>query len=168
MSHVEISVKTAVYPIVYVANEIMNTLIRIVDRRGLSMDYINRHRETLLDGIFTWLSTRHLEKLVLEIYNGETVIERHDLNFSYSKVVPSTTHSKFETNLRKLEDFLSKLPSLEEGLQYRVVVVLKEGAPDVPGWKPTRLRPVDHLRHQNLGDLIKADYIGVAFEYWGR
>lgn len=169
MSKVSIGVNIAVYPVTYVSNEVLNFLIRIIDRRGLNLDYINVHKNTLVDGLFTWLSTRHLEKLILEIYDSSTdkVLERFDMCFEYSAVVPTTSDSIFESNLKKLEDFLEKLPKLSSNSNYRVIVILSEGAPEVPGWSPTSLRPVDHLKNLKLGGLIKADYIGVAMEYWG-
>lgn len=169
MSRVGVGVNVAVYPITYVSNEVLNFLIRIVDRRGLDLGYINRNKNIISDGLFSWLSTRHLEKLILEIYDTgkNRVVERFDMNFEYSAVVPSTQDSIFETNLRKLEDFLENLPSLHSNLAYRIVAVVGPGAPEVPGWSPTKLRSVDHLGNQNLGGMIKADYIGVAMEYWG-
>ena len=169
MSAISIGVNIAVYPITYVSNEILNSLIRIVDKRGLGLDYINHNKTTIADGLFTWLGTRHLEKVVLEVYDSgrDGVLERYDMSFEYSSVVPSTSDSVFETNLKKLEEFLEKLPSLPLDANYRVVVVLGDGAPDVPGWSPTSLRSVDHLKNQKLGGFIRADYIGAAMEYWG-
>jgi hypothetical protein len=169
MSAISIGVNIAVYPVTYVSNEILNSLIRIVDKRGLGLDYINQNKNTIADGLFTWLGTRHLEKVVLEIYDSDKngVLERFDMCFEYSAVVPSTSDSIFETNLKKLEDFLGRLPNLPADANYRVVVVLGDGAPDVPGWSPTSLRSVDHLKNQKLGGFIRADYIGAAMEYWG-
>jgi hypothetical protein len=161
-------VNVAVYPVIYVSNEVLNFLIRIVDRRGLDLAYINRNRNIISDGLLDWLSTRHLQKVILEIYDDSgRVVERFDLCFEYSSVVPSSSDSVFETNLRKLENFLDGLPNLHSKLAYRIVAILSPGAPEVPGWSPTKLRSVDHLKKKRLGGIIKADYIGVAMEYWG-
>ncbi len=169
MSAISIGVNIAVYPVTYVSNQILNCFIRTVDKRGLSLDYMNQHKDTISSGLFTWVGTGTLEKIILEIYDSDkdVVLERFDMCFEYSAAVPSTSDSIFETNLEKLEDFLGKLPSLPSDASYRVVAVLSKDAPQAPGWSPTSLRSADHLRNQKLGGLIKADYIGVAMEYWG-
>ena len=168
MTKVNVGVNVAVYPVTYVSNEVLNCLFRIIDKRGLSLSYLIDHKEALVDGLLTWISTRYLKKLIVEIYASDEVVERWDMCFEYSTIIPSSSESTFETNLRKLEEFLNGLPSLDSDLEYRVIAVLKDGAPEVPGWGPTKLRPIDHLRNKNIGGIIKADYIGVAFQYWGR
>lgn len=169
MSWVGVGVNVAVYPVTYVSNEVLNFIIRIVNGRGLDLGYVNRNRDIIADGLFAWVGTRKLEKLILEIHDEgkDHVVERFDMNFEYSAVVPSTRDSIFETNMNKLEDFLAKLPGHNSDLAYRIIAVVSPGAPEVSGWSPTALRSVDHLKNQSLGGMIKADYIGVAMEYWG-
>src|SRR4051794_11563851 len=53
----------------YVANELQRVLQEVVQHRGLPMDYMHDHHKTLSEGFRTWLTQRHLQGVILEIYD---------------------------------------------------------------------------------------------------
>ena len=169
MSTVSVGVNVAIVPVIYVQNEVIDVLMRIASNRNLDLGYFTDNQKSLTSGLFTWLTTRTLEKIVMEILERNRVIERFDLSFQYSAVFQTTKESNFETNIQKLEDFLSKLPTQKQrNRRYRIVAVVSPNAPEAPGWGPTNLNLVDHLKKQNLGGLINADYMKAEFEFWGE
>ena len=162
-----IGVKVWAMSTIYVANEVLRAWFEIANLRGLDNDYLSSNLETISRGLQTWLTTRHLRRAVLEVYDPQTdmAVERWDMVFDYDSSGTGGPQS-FRTEMDKLREFASRLRSLPPGCRYRVVVQLDEGALPVRGWVPTTLRSVDHLRSHNLGGFIDTAKIKVGMEYW--
>ncbi|MCK4240915.1 MAG: hypothetical protein KAX30_04775 [Candidatus Atribacteria bacterium] len=80
----ELGIKLWTTATIYVANEVMQVLTTILDQRRLNLSALLSRKETLSDGLFTWITTRHLKTAVLEIChpnNSNTALERWDLIF---------------------------------------------------------------------------------------
>jgi hypothetical protein len=154
---------------IYVANEALRTQMEIVGSRGLNIDYIASDLEVISKGYRTWLTTRHLKKAILEIYDPRTdkAVERWDLCFDYDSSGTGDPR-EFRTEMGKLKDFVSKLRKLPPGCEYHIIVELGDGAPLVQGWEPCSLRSIDHLKKKLFGNHIDTAKIKVAMEYWGE
>lgn len=148
-----------------VATEITRLLQEVVNIRNLSMDYMYENFEIFEKGFRTWLTGRHLKSAILEIYEpgSNRLVERYDLVLDYD--YGHGDHERFETNIEKFKNALGSR-KLDSSLRYRVVVSLKEDAPQLPGWSSTTLRDTGHLRHSNLGNVIDTARIGVDVEFW--
>jgi hypothetical protein len=174
----EIGVKIWTTAIIYVANEVMRVFFTILDQRGLSNSKLNSQKGVITNGLFTWITTRHLKAAFLEIYHPNDLnkaIERWDLGFVYeeprendSKFYEDKTSNQFKTYIEKISEVTAKLDSLPKGTEYRVVVNLEPGAPVVEGWQPTTLKDISHLEKLHIGEMIDVGLINVGMEYWGR
>ena len=157
---VQIVAKTWAKAILYVANEVIRVWIIILQQRGLGNEKLLQDKETINNGLFTWLLTHHLERAVLEMYQeGATeAVERWDMIFKYADPNKENVTGQEEvddvwkTYLDEVLEFIMrKLNVLPSGTTYRVVVGLRdevEGFPppfEVSGWSPTTLRKADHL-----------------------
>lgn len=163
-THSVISVNTAARSVTWCANESVRLLLQITQSRGLRVDTLHEDLDFYLKGIRTWMTTHHLTAVVLEVWDNEAdrVIERYDLIYDYRPVVP-TAEERFETHIEKL---IAGLPEgqLPAHCKYRVVLKKERDAPDLPGWKTTELRDVDHLERRALGQVIDTACIGVDVE----
>jgi hypothetical protein len=151
----------------WVANELVRVLQEVVHLRGLTMDYMHQHNETLTSGFRTWITSRWLKGSILEVWdaNSDQLVERYDLGLSYQPKGQGGDE-RFETQIEKVAGALAQLQKLNGSHRYRVIADLEPGAPSLPGWEPTSLRDTSHLRKQDLGNVIDTARIGVAMGYW--
>lgn len=163
-----IGVKVWTQSTIYVANEIQRALIEIPSMRGLDTGYMTSNLQIISKGLQTWICTRDLKRVHLEIFHPTTdkAVETWQMGLSYETSGTGKTN-EFRTDMDKLKDFASKLGKLKAGCCYRVVVDLEDGAPHVEGWAPTTLRDISHLIKKNFGAFIGTPKIGVEMEYWG-
>jgi len=172
----EIGVRVWTTATIYVANEVMRIFFIILDQRGLDNSKLLQQKEVINNGLYTWITTRHLKAAFLEIYHPEDpnkAVERWDLGFRYEEpkadIDPeNSTERQFETYIEKIYEIQKKLDALPEGTEYRVVVNLEDGAPEVEGWQPTTLKDISHLERHHIGEMIDTGVIKVGMEYWGR
>jgi Bacterial HORMA domain 2 len=64
-----VSVNSFVYSVTHVTGEMMSGLKTIILLSGLSLEKIRNNWESVETAIYTWLTSRHLKKVTLEIYN---------------------------------------------------------------------------------------------------
>jgi len=180
---VQIVAKTWAKAILYVANEVIRVWIIILQQRGLGNEKLLQDKETINNGLFTWLLTHHLGQAVLEMYQeGATeATERWDMIFKYADPNKENVTDQEEvddvwkTYLDEVSEFMRKLNALPSGTTYRVVVNLKDAVegyppPEVPGWSPTTLRNFDHLQKHEFGEpvITAGGKIQVGMEFWGK
>lgn len=149
----------------YVANEDMRLMQDAIAARGLSMDYLHEHFETIERGLRTWLLDRDLKAVYLEIFNTSTdkVVERLDLLHAYSAELGE---ERFETQIERVRAALTEDPALPPGCRYRVLVDLETGAKPVPGWGQAVLRNADNLRRRDVGNAIGTAAVNVEMVIW--
>ena len=154
---------------IFAATELQRTQLEIVGLRDLDSRYMTSNLDLISRGYHTWITTRHLKRSMIEIYDPQTdnAVERWDLCFDYDTSGTGDPR-QFKTEMDKLKAFASKLRKLPPGCTYRIVVELEEGAPQVQGWEYTTLRSVDHLKKNALGGHIDTAKIKVGMEYWGE
>jgi hypothetical protein len=173
----QIGVKTWMQATTYVVNEIFNVWSTILAQRGISNQRLNRDREVISNGLFTWLSTRHLQRVVLEVGNSDPLIERWDMNFEYADPWETASQGdvkrQWQVYLDEISNFTNLLSKLPTGTSYRIVVSLADevnghSAPPVQGWSETELHSTSGLQNQRFGrNVIDTKLIGVNMEYWG-
>ncbi|MBA3920409.1 MAG: hypothetical protein H0X31_01350 [Nostocaceae cyanobacterium] len=74
-------VNTYTHSVTYVTNKLLLTLKEIINLSGLSPAKLADQWDVLERGIQTWLESRHLKLIVLEVYNPKTdnLVGRWDL-----------------------------------------------------------------------------------------
>ena len=172
----EIGVRVWTTATIYVANEVMRIFFIILDQRGLNNSKLLQQKEVINNGLYTWITTRHLKAAFLEIYHPEDqnkAVERWDFGFRYEEpkadIDPeNSTERQFKTYIEKIYEIQQRLDALPEGTEYRVVVNLEPGAPAVEGWQPTTLKDISQLERYHIGEMIDTGLINVGMEYWGR
>lgn len=162
-----VSVYSYTHSVTYVAGNILRSLKEIIRLSGLDPGHLAGQWEVLLAGISTWIQSKHLETVTLEIYDpvSDALIVRWDIEVSYSW---NADAGSFWTDIDALKYAIRKTGLLPSQARYRVLVAYKAGRPDVQGWSDTSFRPIDGMVRQSLGATIEHNGLGAATSYLRR
>ncbi|MFC7078316.1 hypothetical protein [Haloarcula halophila] len=175
----------------FVVNSTVGFLFDYAQARGLGTDRISNKREELESALYTYLNTRHLRRVSIEVYEegagkDDEAIERFDLTFDVKD-----PDNLSDDEIKKLQDRdfnqyrkdvmsqLQDLDSLPSNVNYRILIWcvsendLGQPKPDVKGWSSTTARSTDHLSKKNLGDdedgsAIRAGAVNADASLWIR
>lgn len=153
--------------VVYVADNILKSLKDIIRLSGLDPDKLVGEWAVLLRGISTWIESKHLEAVTLEIYDPRTddLVTRWDVSVVYSWDVSAGT---FWTDTDQLRYAIKKVGLMPSQADYRVVVSNKQGRPDVDGWNKCAFRSTDGMVKQSLGTTVEHSGLGANASYWRK
>lgn len=177
-----VTVETWTDAIAVATTETLALLEKFAAQRGLDTAYFQERADSIQDGVWTWLSSRHLDTVHLEVYREsqpEEAIERFDLPFALT--APGDADD--DQRRRALEgDFASYHDEILRQVQtleappadcvYRIVVTLHdtndegEPPPTVDGWQPTHTKDVDHLEKEQFGTALDAGIIASVANLW--
>lgn len=161
-----VKVNTTTYATTHVATNLIRSLKQLVIGCGLDASRLIGNWQTLERGVATWLSSHHLERLILEIYDTSTdrLVKRFDFRIDY------TYHPSGDGDLWLDSDTvayaLKKAGAVPSRCSYRIVADTRQGAPDVVGWSTTTLRSADHLRRRSVGASVGGGDLGAHLDYW--
>lgn len=154
--------------VTYVADNILKSLKDIVRLSGLDPARLVGDWDVLLRGISSWIESKHLETVTLEIYNPKTdaLVTRWDVSISYTWDISAGT---FWTDTDQLRYAIKKAGLVPSEASYRVVVSYnKAGRPDVSGWSSCSLRSTDGMVRQSLGTTVEHYGLGANAAYWRK
>lgn len=153
--------------VVYVADNILKSLKDIIRLSGLDPARLVGEWDVLLRGISTWIESRHLETVKLEIYNPTTgaLITRWDVGISYTWDISA---GAFWTDTEQLKYAIRKSGLMPSQASYLVVVTNSKGRPDVAGWSSCNLRSTDGMVQQSLGTTIEHNGLSAKTTYWRK
>lgn len=153
--------------VVYVADNILKSLKDIVRLSGLDPQKLVGDWGVLLRGISTWIESRHLEAVILEIYDPktDTLVKRWDVGISYTWDISAGT---FWTDTEQLKTAIRKAGLSPSEADYRVVVTRSAGYAQVDGWSNTTLRSTAGMVKQSLGTTVEHNGLSANAGYWRK
>lgn len=153
--------------VIYVADNILKSLKDIIRLSGLDPAKLVGEWDVLLRGISTWIESRHLETVKLEIFDPKTnaLITRWDIGISYTWDVSA---GSFWTDTEQLKYAIRKAGLMPSEASYRVVATNSEGRPDVVGWNSCSLLSTNGMVQQSLGTTIEHNGLGANTTYWRK
>jgi len=159
-------VNTYTHTATYVASKLLLSIKEIVRASGLDPSKLSDEWETLERGISTWLESRHLRTVILEIFKASSraPVMRWDLDIIYGY----TGDGSLWTDTDALRYSLLKTGAVPSLCSYRVVVHTAPGEPRVAGWSDTTLLSTEGLTRYAVGSSIGGNGIGVNAAYWVR
>ena len=166
MSTVNVSVYSSAQTVVFVATKMLNHLQWIVRESGLSPAKLTREWDVLEDGISTWLGSRHLKEVYLEIYNPVTdaLVKRWDLTVVYDWTGDGT----LRTDTEALRYHILKAGVVPSKCDYRIVVDNHPGAEKLLGWGMTSLLSTAGFSRHSIGTTIGASGLGSNTSYLAK
>lgn len=157
-------VNTYTHSVTYVTDKMMMSLKDIIRQSGLSPEKFVSDWKTLHRGISTWLDSRDLERVILEVFNPKTdkLIGRWDFDIVYGY----TGGGDMWVDTDDIKYHIRKAGQWPSACDYRVVLTTKPGRPSVHGWSAATLRSTDGFVRQSLGTTIDGSGLKSGTAYW--
>lgn len=144
----------------------MNSLQVILIKAGLDLDNFLGGWDSTETAIKTWLTSKHLEKLTLEIYDPSTdqLLTRWDLTVDYT--TGSSADGTFWEDSDALAFAIRKCGKIPSNCKYDLLILNKTGRPDVPGWVASKYRSTQGLTNRSIGTTADAGGLGTGATFW--
>ncbi len=114
--------------------------------------------------ISTWLNSRDLQQVVLEVYSKRTgaLVTRWDMDVVYSTVGDGSLW--VDTNAIRYA--IAKAGHAPAGCSYDIKLITNPGRPDVAGWGRCGFRSTDGLNRYSLGATVGGTGLAAETAYW--
>jgi hypothetical protein len=162
-----VGVSTATYSATHVATNMLRGLKQIIAGCGLSTAKLARQWSVLESAVATWVASRHLRELVLEVWDpasSDVLIGRFDFTIDYSYY--GSGDGELWLDPDTVAWAIKKNGSFASQCDYRIVADTAPGAAAVDGWSDTSLRSTDHLRRHSVGTALGGGSTGAGLSYW--
>jgi hypothetical protein len=163
-SSVVVATYTSAHTITYTTSKMLLIFKEIIREIGLDPAKLTDEWQVLESGISTWLRTRHLEKIRLEIFNPTTdkLVSPWDLDVVYGYGGDGT----FWVDTESIRYSIEKAGLVPAKCQYKFVVFTAAGRPDVAGWSTCTARSTEGFRRYSIGATVGGNGIGTEVSYW--
>jgi hypothetical protein len=156
------------YSITYVTDQMLSSLKRIIIWIGLDpTNFVHSWPSTEL-AVSTWLRSRHLQTVELEIYNPRTNSYVGGWEFSIDYSYGSGDDGSMWVDTDAIRNAIIKCGVIPAACQYRILLQTSPGEPAVPGWGATTVRSKDGFVRQSVGTTIGTFAVGAQASYWRK
>lgn len=163
-----VAVNTYTHSVTYVTDNILRSLQDIVWLSGLDPAQIAADWAVLERGISTWIKSKHLETVVLEVYNPSTdaLIGRWDIDISYEW--NGDGNGRFWVDTEQIKFAIKKAGVWPGDSKYTIICRTKSGRANVDGWSTTAFRSTAGMVKQSLGTTIEHSGLGAGASYYRK
>jgi hypothetical protein len=157
---------THVYTNTHVAANLIRGLKQIVTDCGLDASKLIGNWATLELGVATWLGSRHLERLILEIYDPSTdgLIKRFEFNIDYT--YDPLGNGELWIDPATVSYAVRKAGAVPSQCSYDVLASTAPGRRDVAGWTRGTLRSTAGMRRRSVGAMVGGGSLAASLSYW--
>lgn len=162
-----VSVYTYTHSVTYVSDNILKSFRDIIRLSGLNPKELVDTWDSKLRALSTWIESKDLEKVILEIYHPVTdkLITRWEMDVVYNW---STDEGTFYADTDQLRYAILKAGVIPGEAKYDIFLNTKPGRRDVAGWGPATLRSTDGMVKQSLGSTVEHNGLGAQAAYWRK
>lgn len=162
-----VSANTFVHTTTYITDKMLRSLQQIIRDSGLDPTKLASEWPALDRGIRTWLGTRHLNTVVLEVADPKSaLVGRWDFEIVYGYDEGGDGGMWVDTDA--IRHAIKKAGLWPSVCEYEVIAVTSPGRPDVLGWSRTTLKSTDGFARHSIGTTIGAAGAASAAAYWKR
>ena len=150
----------------FVADKMRNILRDIIRESGLDpADMMGDWQDDVGNAVKGWLETEDLLKIVLEFYESGSnkAAARWDFPIEYDG---SGVDDDMWVQKQHILKSIAKAKAPPAGCKYRVVLITREGRPDMPGMGSTNLRSTEGLVCRISGTAVATNDIMAGMSYW--
>jgi len=160
-------VNTFTNSVIYVADNILMSMKEIIRLSGLDPSNLVEGWSLHKRGLQSWLLSRHLETVVLEVFdpNTDALVGRWDIDVIYTTGVGDGV---FWTDTAQIKYHIQKVGVVPSQARYRLLLQNKPGADEVDGWGPGKYRSTDGFARHSLGSTIEHNGLGGNTAYWRK
>ena len=154
------------HTVTYVTTKMLLTLKDVIREIGLDPSKFASDWATYERGITTWLTSRHLERVSLEVYNPKTNVlaTKWDIDVLYDTVGDGSLW----VDTAAIRYAITKLGLVPSSCDYEIKLKNSVGRPDVAGWSDCSFRSTDGLKRYSLGATIGGNGLAAQSAYWSR
>jgi hypothetical protein len=163
-------VNTTAYATTHVASNMLGSIRSIVKGSGLNQDLLRDQWGTLEDGIGTWLASRHLKTVTLEVFDpGKRPSDfagRFDFTIDYGYYPGGDGDLWLDPDT--VAYAIRKNGSYPGRCRYRIVIDCTPGYSPIPGWSATIYRSTEGSTRHTVGTALGAGSLGAGLSYYTR
>jgi len=152
--------------VTYVTTKMLLVLKEIIREIGLDPAKFTDDWESYESAISTWLSSRHLQRVTLEIYNPST--GNLEAKWENDVVYATVGEGTLWVDTAAIRYFVAKAGLVPSTCLYELKLTVSPGAPAVAGWGPASLRSTEGLRRYVVGATIGGNGLTAQTAYWSR
>jgi hypothetical protein len=162
-----VSVNTYTHSVTYVTGEMVRSLKQIIRLSGLNSELLMNSWASLETGISTWIRSKHLKKVTLEIYNPYTdaLVTRWDFEIIYS--YGADDDGSLWADHEAIRNAIDKAGVVAATCKYEFKI-LAPGGESVSGWSATTYRSTEGFHQHCLGTTIGANSLGSGTSFWKK
>ncbi len=152
----------------YITDKLLRSILFIIRESGLNPAKFAGDWDWMERGIKTWLGTRDLTRVVLEVFDprNNNLLFRWDFDIVYD--YGSNGDGGFWVDTDAIRHAIRKAGLWPSQCDYRLVASTKPGRPDVMGWSGTSLRSTAGFRRNNIGTTIGGVGAATTTAYWRK
>lgn len=153
------------HSIVFLSDNLRNTLREVIRENGLSPANLMQEWATIELGIKTWLESGHLNKVVVEFYKpGASIASaRWDFPVSYTG---SGVDDDMWLDKAYLRQLIAKAARPTTDCAYRILLCTDDGAPHVDGFVSCPFLSTGQLAARQSGTVIATGHLTAGATYW--
>ncbi len=150
----------------HVTTKMLLVLKEIIREIGLDPTRFTKHWQTYEDAVSTWLASRHLRRITLEVYDPRTngLVTRRDIDVVYSTV----GEGRLWFDTAAVRYAIAKAGLAASSCLYDIILTNEPGRPKVDGWEACELRSTEGFRRYSIGATVGGDGLHAQTAYWSR
>lgn len=157
---------TYTHTVTYVTTKMLLTLKEIIREIGLDPTRFTGRWSSYELAISTWLDSRHLHRVMLEVYDPGTdaLVTRWDMDVVYASIGEGVLW----VDTAAVRYAIAKAGFVASACRYEVILHTAPGSPDVVGWGPCTLRSTQGFRRYSVGATVGGNGLLANTAYWSR
>ena len=157
---------TYTHTVTYVTTKMLLTLKEIIREIGLDPSRFTGSWDTYEQAITTWLSSRHLQRVTLEVYNPKTnrLVTRWDMDVVYASVGDGALW----VDTAAVRYAIAKAGLVPSSCRYDIKLTNSPAGPNVVGWGSCELRSTEGFKRYSVGATTGGNGLSAQTAYWGR
>jgi len=159
-------VDTYAYTVTYVTDKLLLSVKEIIRESGLSPAKMSSNWASLERAVSAWISSKHLSRIVLEIFNPVTssLVCRWDLDVIYGY----GGDGSLWVDTSAIKYHIRKAGLIPSTCEYTLLLQVKPSAPEVDGWGDGNFRSTEGFARYNVGTTIGGSGLAAGVAYWGK
>jgi hypothetical protein len=156
---------TQTHSIVFLSDNLRNTLREIIRENGLSPEKLMQDWETIERGIKTWLGSGHLKNIIVEFFKpgASTASARWEFPVGYTG---SGVDDDMWLDKAYLRQLIAKAARPTSDCTYRILLCNDPGAAIVYGFVDSPFLSTGQLAARHAGTVIATGHLTAGATYW--
>jgi hypothetical protein len=156
------------HTVTYVTAKMLHLISNIIRDIGLDPANFTNNWAVYESGITTWLASRHLQCVTLEVYDPKTnkLVTRWDLDIVYSTVGDGDLWA----DAAAIRYAIAKAGLVPAACLYGLKLRFNDlpGKPEVAGWSDCTMRSTEGFNRYAVGATISGNGLATETAYWSR